>query len=92
MLTLKQLEDQQKEKNKAAADAIKAKAEADAALKESTKPADFNNPPAGKNYQWHVFAGGGGEWRLINAAGFGGSITSNATSTLSTSSSTSTST
>lgn len=45
---------------------------ADADLKKSTEPADLNNPPAGTYYQWHVFAGGGGEWRLIKTGSFGG--------------------
>jgi hypothetical protein len=57
-------------------DAVKAataaRVAADAALKESTKPADLDNPPAGTYYQWHVFAGGGGEWRLIKTGSFGG--------------------
>ena len=57
-------------------DAVKAasvaRKTADVDLKESTKPADLNNPPAGTYYQWHVFAGGGGEWRLIRVSSFGG--------------------
>ena len=57
-------------------DAVKAAAvvrkAADVSLKESTKPADLDNPPAGTYYQWHVFAGGGGEWRLLKAGSFGG--------------------
>jgi len=57
-------------------DAVKAatvvKRAADVSLKESTKPADLDNPPAGTYYQWHVFAGGGGEWRLIKTGSFGG--------------------
>jgi len=57
-------------------DAVKAAAvvrkAADVSLKESTKPADLDNPPAGTYYQWHVFAGGGGEWRLIKVGSFGG--------------------
>jgi len=57
-------------------DAVKAatvvKRAADVSLKESTKPADLDNPPAGTYYQWHVFAGGGGEWRLIKVGSFGG--------------------
>jgi len=57
-------------------DAVKAasvvRKAADVSLKESTKPADLDNPPAGTYYQWHVFAGGGGEWRLIKVGSFGG--------------------
>ena len=57
-------------------DAVKAasvaRKAADVSLKESTKPADLDNPPAGTYYQWHVFAGGGGEWRLIKTGSFGG--------------------
>jgi len=55
-------------------DAVKAataaRVAADAALKESSKPKDLDNPPAGTYYQWHVFAGGGGEWRLIKIPGY----------------------
>ena len=42
------------------------RAAADAALKESTKPADFDNPPAGTRYVWQVGAGGGGKWVKVN--------------------------
>ena len=51
------------------------RAAADAALKESTKPADFDNPPAGTRYVWQVGAGGGGKWVKVNTqapAGGGG--------------------
>ena len=57
-------------------DAVKAasvaRKAADVSLKDSTKPADLDNPPEGTYYQWHVFAGGGGEWRLLKAGSFGG--------------------
>ena len=55
-------------------DAVKAataaRVAADVALKESSKPKDIDNPPAGTYYQWHVFAGGGGEWRSIKIPGY----------------------
>ena len=53
---------------KAAAD----RAAADAALKESSKPADFNNPPAGTHYVWQVGVGGGGKWVKVNDTVAGG--------------------
>lgn len=50
-------------------DAIRAAQEAEAAatakLKADTEPK--TPAPEGYFYQWHVFAGGGGEWRLIKA-------------------------
>lgn len=53
-------------------DAVKAtnaaRVAADAKLKEDLKPK--NPAPPGTYYQWHVFAGGGGEYRLINIPGY----------------------